>query len=379
MLIPRKEDYRQIQQLLDIFPITAILGPRQCGKTTLANLFKYNHYFDLENPRDIVRLENPQLTLEDLSGLIVIDEIQRIPDIFPLLRYLVDNNKTQKYLILGSASRELIKHSSETLAGRIGYHLLEGFRLSDLKKDSFKDLWLRGGLPRSFLASSTEKSLIWRNNYISTFLERDLPQLGINIPTQTMKRFWLMLTHYHGQIINFSELGRAFGISDTTVRRYIEILEGTYMINILQPWFTNTSKRLVKSPKLYFTDSGILHALENITSIAELESNIKLGASWEGFALQAVIGSLGKQTEVFFWRTHAGAEIDLTWKAKGLNWGIEFKYQDAPKLNRSLKVAQEDLQLNKIWVIYPGKQSYQLDKSITVLSIFDLPINWIYS
>jgi len=228
----------------------AILGPRQCGKTTLARTMNADHYFDLENPQDAARLDQPQLALEDLTGLIVIDEIQRMPELFTLLRYLVDQGRERKFLILGSASRDLIRQSSESLAGRIAYYYLGGFRLHDIGPENMKTLWLRGGLPKSFLAASDEESYLWRNQYVTTFLERDIPQLGITIPARTLRRFWLMLSNYHGQILNYAELGRSFGVSDMTVRKYCDILEGTFMIRILQPWYANIGKRIVKRPKL---------------------------------------------------------------------------------------------------------------------------------
>lgn len=260
-LIEREHDRETLDRWINMFPVVAILGPRQCGKTTLARMLNADHYFDLENPRDAARLDQPQLALEDLKGLIVIDEIQRIPGLFPLMRYLVDQKKKRKFVILGSASRDLIRQSSESLAGRIAYHFLGGFRLQDVGRENMRNLWLRGGLPRSFLAKSYEESHLWRNQYITAFLERDVPQLGITIPARTLRRFWLMLSHYHGQIMNYSELGRSFGVSDMTVRNYCDILEGTFMVRILQPWYVNIGKRLVKRPKLYIRDSGIFHTL----------------------------------------------------------------------------------------------------------------------
>lgn len=287
-LIERKTDLQQIEKLITLFPVVAILGPRQCGKTTLAKQIAYEHYFDLENPRDLARLDSPQLALEDLKGLIVIDEIQRKPDLFPLIRYFVDNNAQQKYLILGSASKDLLKQSAESLAGRIAYFHLGGFRISDIGKENPTKLWIRGGLPLSFMAETDEGSLLWREGYITTFLERDIPQLGINIPSRTLRRFWTMLSHYHAQIMNHSELGRSFGISDVTVKKYIDILEGTFMVRVLQPWNVNVGKRLVRRPKIYLKDSGIFHSLMSIDSMNQLLSHNKLGASWEGFALECV-------------------------------------------------------------------------------------------
>ena len=376
-IIERRIDGDVLARLMTIFPVVAILGPRQCGKTTLAKILKADHYFDLENPQDAILLDQPQLALEDLKGVIVIDEIQRKPDLFTLLRYLVDQNKKQKFVILGSASRDLIRQSSETLAGRIAYHYLGGFRLSDIEPAKAKTLWLRGGLPRSFLAASDGASLTWRSQYITTFLERDIPQLGINIPARTLRQFWTMLSHYHGQILNYAELGRSFGVSDMTVRKYCDILEGTFMIRILQPWYANIGKRLVKRPKFYLRDSGLYHALSSIETTKQLTAWPRLGASWEGFALECVCRILGKQdSELYFWHTHAGAELDLFWPNKGKNWGVEFKYEDAPRLTRSMQIATEDLQLAKLWVVYPGKKEYLLAKNISVLPLEMIGDKW---
>ena len=369
-IVDRRIDCDAFTKLMAIFPVVAILGPRQCGKTTLARTLKADHYFDLENPQDAALLDQPQLALEDLKGLIVIDEVQRMPDLFPFLRHLVDQNKKKKFLILGSASRDLIRQSSETLAGRIAYHYLSGFRLADIEPAKTKTLWLRGGLPRSFLAASDTDSYIWRTQYVTTFLERDIPQLGINIPARTLRRFWTMLSHYHGQILNYAELGRSFGVSDMTVRKYCDILEGTFMIRILQPWYANIGKRLVKRPKFYLRDSGIYHTLSSVETTKQLYAWPKLGASWEGFALECVCQTLGKQdSELYFWNTHAGAELDLFWQHKGKNWGVEFKYEDAPRLTRSMQIAVQDLKLSKLWVVYPGKKEYQLEKTISALPL----------
>ena len=378
-IIERNIDTGDVVKRISMFPVTAILGPRQCGKTTLARELDYEHYFDLENPRDLAKLEHPQLALEDLQGLIVIDEIQRLPDVFPLLRYLVDTNLSQKYLILGSASRELIKQSSESLAGRIAYYHLGGFRLHDVGVKKLKQLWVRGGLPDSYTPDTDEESLLWRENYIITFLERDIPQLGLTIPAHTLRRFWTMLSHYHGQILNYSELARSFGISDMTVRKYLDILTGTFMVRLLQPWYTNIGKRLVKSPKIFLRDSGIFHSLMEIESMEQLDSHNKLGASWEGFALECVSRSIGNTEEVlYFWRTHSGAEIDLFWQHGGKNWGVEYKYADAPRLTKSMKIAIEDLELEHLWVIYPGKECYKLSQQVTVFPLKEIPETWNY-
>ncbi|MBA3065463.1 ATP-binding protein [bacterium] len=378
-IINRPIDSAKIKHFLSIFPVTAILGPRQSGKTFLAKQLPYKHYFDLENPRDMTMLNNPQLALEDLEGLIVIDEIQRKPDLFNLIRYLVDTNPKQKYLILGSASGALMKQSSESLAGRIGYYYLGGFSISDIDSSNIMKIWLRGGYPRAYLAKSDRGSFLWLTNYISAFLERDIPQLGISVSANILRRFWIMLSHYHGQIINYSETGRSFGISDVTVKKYIDILEHALMLRVLQPWHVNMRKRLVKRPKIYIRDSGIFHSLNSIESCQQMLTHNKLGASWEGFALECVIRAIGKRYEDFyFWNTHTGAAIDLFWQNNGRNWGIEFKYGDSPKLTRAMKTSIEDLSLAHLWVVYPGKQLYKLHKNITVIPLSQINKVWSY-
>lgn len=378
--VERKQDIKAVQNLIDSFPVTAILGPRQCGKTTLARSFKAQHSFDLENPRDEAILEHPQLALENLKGLIVIDEIQRKPDLFTLLRFLVDSNHDQKYLILGSASRDLIRQGSETLAGRIAYYQLGGFRLDDFGAATLAGLWLRGGLPRSLLARTDEESFMWRRQYISTFLERDIPQLGFSIPARTLRRFWTMLSHYHGQLLNHAELARSFGVSDMTVRKYCELLEGAFMIRLLQPWAINIGKRVVRRPKLYLRDSGLFHALMSMETMEQVQSNPKLGASWEGFALEMISQALNMdEQDVYFWRTHSGSELDLYWQKGTRNWGVEIKYQDAPRLTRSMRIAIDSLKLDRLWIVYPGKKSYPVAADIHVLSLNDIGSSWEYN
>lgn len=370
-MIERREDTERLKRLMKIFPVTAILGARQCGKTTLARAFSADHYFDLENPRNLARLETPQTALETLDGLIVIDEIQRRPDLFPLLRYLVDTRKEQRYLILGSTSQELIRQGSESLAGRIGFHHLAGFTLSDV--DDMERLWLRGGFPKAYLADSDDDAFMWLENYVTTFLERDIPQLGITIPAATLRRFWTMLSHYHGQLLNYSELATSFGVSDMTVRKYIDILAGTFMVRVLQPWHANVSKRLVKRPKLYLRDSGLFHSLMTITSRQQLVTHPKMGASWEGFALEAVCRALGKRDEDFyFYRTHTGVELDLFWQDKGKNWGVEVKYADAPRNTKAIQSVLDDLDLEHLWIVYPGRESYPLGERVSVISLAEV-------
>ncbi|MBV8801895.1 MAG: ATP-binding protein [Gammaproteobacteria bacterium] len=370
---------QQIEDKLRTHPIVGILGPRQCGKTTLAKIYAEKmhlanvHHFDLEDPIDLARLENPKLTLEPLKGLIIIDEIKHAPNLFKLLRVLVDKNPLeQKYLILGSASRELIKQSAESLAGRISYLELTPFSYSETH--DLGKLWLCGGFPKSYLATNEKDSYEWRENYITTYLEQDLPNLGIHIAPQSLRRFWEMLAHYHANILNASELGRSFGSADTTIRRYLDILSGTFMVRQLQPWHANINKRQVKSPKIYFRDSGLFHTLLRIKSWRELQRNIKLGASWEGFALEEIIRTQHvKSHDCYFWQTHAGAELDLLLLLGDKKIGFEFKYTDAPKTTKSMHVSLEDLELDHLNVIYPGTIDYKLSEKI---SVFGLK-NWI--
>jgi hypothetical protein len=363
---------QQITDQLRIHPICCLLGPRQVGKTTLAREYAQEyfagnvHVFDLENALDLARLDNPMLAFNDVpETFIIIDEIQKRPDLFPILRVLVDQPENKKkFLILGSASRDLIQQSSQTLAGRIGYIELYPFSLGEVA-DS-KQLWLRGGFPKSYLAGNNADSFSWRQSYITTFLERDIADLGFVIPPVQMRRFWMMLVHYHGQIFNASELGRSLGVSDHTVRKYLDILAGTFMIRIVQPWFENLQKRQIKSPKIYFRDSGILHALEGIVQEKQLATYYKLGAFWEGFALEEIIKmmSVALGAQFYFWATQADAELDLLVMYQGQRIGFEFKYTDAPKITKSMVIAQQDLKLDKIFVIYPGKQIFPLSEKI---------------
>ena len=367
---------RAIEQHFEVHPICAILGPRQVGKTTLAKAYaeqvypQNSHFFDLENPLDLARLENPMLALSSLSqSLIVIDEIQLRPELFPILRVLVDQESQKKrFLILGSASRDLLRQSSETLAGRIGYIELPPFTLFETHESA--QLWLRGGFPRSYLASSNAASNTWRNSYITTFLERDISALGFDLPAPQMRRFWLMLAHYHGQIFNASELSRSLGVSSHTVRKYLDILAGTFMVRILSPWFENMQKRQVKLPKIYFRDSGILHALIGIRDATQLQTYPALGSFWKGFALEEVIRVLGTDSEeCFFWSTHAGAELDFFVIRYGKRIGFEFKYTDVPKTTKSMHSALQDLRLDHLAVIYPGTHHFPLLKNISAYGL----------
>lgn len=372
-MLNREKDRQEILELMSIFPITSILGPRQVGKTTLAITFKPDHVFDLENPRDLLLLNDPQTALENLKGLIMIDEIQIKPDIFPLLRYLVDYNPEQKYLILGSASSSLKQQSGESLAGRIGYYYLSGFNLTETGEGSTEDLLVRGGFPKSFLAKTEKQSYQWRENFISTFLGRDLQLLNVSVPSTDIFRFWVMLSHYHGNVINYADLGRSLDINPKTVKNYLSILEDAFMVRVLQPWFSNTKKRLVKQPKIYIRDSGVFHFLQSIKNIDELRHHPKLGASWEGFAVEEVISFLGKRSsQVFFYAAHSGVEVDLYFLDSGKKIGVEFKYKDAPRTTKSMHNAIEDLELDILWVVYPGDKFYQLTEKIFVLPITQL-------
>jgi uncharacterized protein len=360
-------------------PVTALLGPRQCGKTTLARLIAEGeaaHFFDLEDAVDRVQLENPLQTLSRLEGLVILDEIQRKPELFELLRVLVDRPENRaQFLVLGSASPRLIKGSSESLAGRIAFVDLGGFDLSEVGTDLMHRLWERGGLPRSFLAADEAASLRWRDDFVRTFLERDLPQLGITVPSDTMRRFWTMVAHYHGQVWNGAEFARSLGASEPTARRYLDLLAGAYMIRILPPWHENLRKRQVKSPKIYLRDSGLLHSLLRIQNAEQLRGHPKLGASWEGFALEEVLRIVDSR-DAYFWATHNGAELDLFVLARGKRYGFEFKYADAPRRSRSMLTALEDLDLEMLWVIYPGEVGYDLHERIAVVSLTELQERW---
>lgn len=371
-MIPREYYYTAVTAAIGRSPVCALLGPRQCGKTTLARMLAQDyavHNFDLESEADRRRLQNPELMLGSLSGLVILDEIQLVPELFSVLRVLVDQpDYHTNFLILGSASPQIVKGVSETLAGRIEFVDLAGFDLSEIPAGETEKLWLRGGFPRSFLAASEEDSLAWREGFIRTFLERDIPQLGISIPAAAMRRFWTMLAHLHGQTWNASELGRSMGLTDKTVRSYLDILTGTYMVRQLQPWHENIGKRQIKAPKVFLRDSGLLHSLLNINDRFTLLGHPRLGASWEGFALEQVL-SLVRPKQAWFWATHAGAELDLLFFTGGKRYGVECKFNEAPKVSKSMHSALADLDLTHLWVVYPGEHSYPVHKKITVLPL----------
>ncbi|MCP4352362.1 MAG: ATP-binding protein [Desulfobacterales bacterium] len=374
-MIPRKELITETTLALQANPVTALLGPRQCGKTTLAGMIGQETesvYFDLEDPGDILKLTNPKMMLQDQKGLIILDEIQRKPDLFPILRVLSDQPDFKgKFLILGSASPRLVKGVSETLAGRVAFVGIGGFGLKEIGTEQFERLWLRGGFPRSFLAESDNLSFKWRNDFIRTFLERDIPQLGISVPAMTLRRFWTMVAHYHGNIWNASELARSMGSSEATMRRYLDILSGTFLLRPLQPWHANLRKRQVKSPKIYFRDSGLLHTLLSIQSREGLLGHPKYGASWEGFAIEQILKVL-QPTDAYFWATHTGAELDLLIFVDGRAFGFECKCSDAPGITRSMRTALHDLSLCRLFIIYPGNDSFPLDDLIQVVSVSKL-------
>jgi predicted AAA+ superfamily ATPase len=352
--------------------VVTLLGPRQCGKTTLAREFVAPdslNYFDLEDPASLARLSEPDMALRPLKGLVVIDEVQRRPGLFPLLRVLADRHPLPaRFLILGSASPELLRQSSETLAGRIETVPLEGFRLRDLGASAQPRHWIRGGFPLAFTARNEGDSIAWRKQFLQTFLERDLPQLGIQITAAALSRFWHMVAHYHGQTWNAAEFARALAVNESTVRRYLDLLSGVFMVRQLPPWFENLGKRQVKAPKVYVRDSGLLHALLGINGARELAFHPKIGASWEGYAVEEVIKAL-RPDAAYHWATHGGAEIDLLLLHGGRRIGIECKRSDAPTLTPSMRIALADLKLNELKVVYPGERSYRLAPNVEVVPL----------
>jgi predicted AAA+ superfamily ATPase len=371
---------RVLARLRDLYrshPVVTLVGPRQCGKTTLALEFARTTarrwgpvtHFDLEDSRDLARLDNPRLAFEDLTGLVIIDEIQRRPELFPTLRVLVDRApKHRRFLVLGSASGELLQQSSESLAGRTAFLELTPFARHEVP--SVSRLWLRGGFPRAYLARSDRLAFSWLDEYISTFLERDIPSFGIRVPAEALRRFWMMLAHVHGGVLNHAELGRAFGATNKTIAHYLDILASTFMVRLLPPWFENISKRQVKAPKVFFRDTGLFHALLGVRAMRELVAHPRVGASWEGFALECVIRELElKRGEVYFWATHAHAELDLLAIVKGQRFGFEFKRADAPKLTPSMAIAVADLKLRHLFVINPGDATFPLTEQITALGL----------
>ena len=355
--------------------VVALTGPRQCGKTTLARALAAGRraaWFDLEDPVAAARLAEPLTALEPLRGLVVIDEVQRAPHLFPVLRVLADREPARvRFLLLGSASPELMRQAAESLAGRVEFVDMAGFTLEEAGEDALRRLWQRGGYPRSFLARGEGASLAWREDFIRTFLERDLRNLGINVPAAALRRLWTMLAHYHGQVWNASEIGRALGEAHTTVRRHADNLSGALVVRQLQPWFENLGKRQIKAPKVYVRDSGLLHALLGIGSGAALAQHPKVGASWEGFVIEQVLAVAGERN-AYYWGTQSGAELDLLLLRGGKRYGVEVKHADAPRLTKSMAIAQHDLGLARLFVVYPGSEAYALGTHAVALGLPEL-------
>jgi predicted AAA+ superfamily ATPase len=375
-MLTRTTHLEKIRRQLELIPVVALLGARQVGKTTLAREISRLadgpiHHFDLEDPSDLAQLQDPKLALAPLKGLIILDEIQRQPDIFPVLRVLVDRpNHEARFLILGSASPDLLRQSSESLAGRISFYELPGFDLAETGVETADELWMRGGFPRSYLAPDDEASDSWRRNFIRTYLERDLPQLGIRVPAETLRRFWTMVAHSHGQFLNLSRLAAAMGVSSTAVNNYIDILCDTYMVRRLPPYLPNIGKRMVKSPKVYLRDSGLLHTLLSLSNTHEVLGHPIVGASWEGFALETVIRHRqADERECFFWATHNGAELDLVIDKGGRRVGFEFKRTSSPRTTKSMHVALESLELDELVVVYPGDKEFPMADHVVAMPL----------
>src|SRR3990167_982924 len=374
-MIQRTEIKEYIQAALKRSRAVALLGPRQCGKTTLARELVDSaslNYFDLEDPESMIRLGDPKTAFASLKGLVVIDEVQRRPDLFPVLRVLLDRKPLPaKFLILGSASPDPLRQSSESLAGRLELIEMGGFNLAEIGQKEAKMLWLRGGFPLSFLAKNDTGSFTWRKSFIKTFLERDLREQGVDLPSVTLHRFWAMLANSHGQIWNAAPIASSLGVSEPTVRKYLDILTGVFMVRQLHPWHVNIKKRQVKAPKVYIRDTGILNSFLELKTEAEILRHQTCGASWEGFVIEQLIRIL-EIDHPYFWATHQGAEIDLVFNKGGRMYGVEVKRADAPAMTPSMRIALEDLKLERIAVIYPGNKRYSLDKKIEVVPFNDM-------
>ena len=372
MAVARPSVLSAIEVALARRPVVVLTGPRQCGKTTLARELLSEaslNYFDLEDPASLARLDEPMTALRPLEGLVVIDEVQRRPELFPVLRVLADRRaKPARFLILGSASGDLLRQSSESLAVRMERIGIGGFSLREVGARAGQTLWRRGGFPLSYLADSEADSLAWRKQFMQTLLERDFPQWGVRVPAVALLRFWTMLAHYHGQVWNAAEHARALGVSESTCRRYLDLLSDALMIRILQPWHANLRKRQVKSPKIYVRDSGLLHQLLGIASDKALLSHPRLGASWEGFVMEQVL-SVEPHDEALFWATHQGAEMDLILRRGDRLLGVECKRADAPRMTPSLHIALGDLQLERVAVIYPGDKRYPLSDRVEAVPL----------
>ncbi|MBC8426008.1 ATP-binding protein [bacterium] len=378
-MIQRTRHLTHVERLLDESRVVAILGARQVGKTTLARQIADRYdgpvlSFDLEDPDDLARIEEPKLAFGDHEGLIVIDEIQRRPELFPVLRVLVDrSDNPARFLVLGSSSPDLLRQTAETLAGRIAYHRLGGFSLDEVGREHGERLWIRGGFPLSFLAADDAASLRWRENFIATFLERDIPQLGFRVPGPTLHRFWSMLAHYHGQVWNGAELARAFGVSESTVRNYLDILSGALVLDVLQPWHENLRKRQVKSPKVYLSDTGLLHALLGLETARDIGGHPKVGASWESFVLGELVAHLGvRREDCHFWATYSGAELDLLIVRGNRRLGVEIKRTTSPRTTKSMHAAIESLGLDGLWVIHAGEHDFPMTDNINAVALDSL-------
>jgi predicted AAA+ superfamily ATPase len=378
-MLKRPHQLSRLKSLLKSNPVVAILGARQVGKTTLARGLRERwkqpcHVFDLENSHDLGRLADPLLTLQPLKGLVVLDEVQRLPELFPVLRVLADRRPIRtRFLVLGSASPNMLRQGNESLAGRIAYYTLDGLSLEEVGVKNHEKLWIRGGFPRSFLAKTNLESQTWRDDFVTTFLERDLPQLGIRVSATTLRRFWTMLAHFHGQVWNASQFSRNFGVNHTTIRHYLDILTSGFVIRQLQPWHENVSKRQVKAPKIYLADSGLLHSLLGLASKADVEAHPKIGASWEGYVISQVVNRLSvRPQECFFWATHAGAELDLLVVRGKKRWGFEVKRTSAPAITPSMRTALSDLKLQRLFVVHAGKHSFDMAKDIRAIALSDL-------
>jgi uncharacterized protein len=372
-LIDRKAARLAIANALQRSRAVAVIGPRQCGKTTLCQQFvpaSSVNYFDLEDPASQARLDEPMTALSRLSGLVVIDEIQHRPELFPVLRVLIDRKPQTngQYLLLGSASMHLLRQTSESLAGRIETIELSGFSLAEVGAKAMEKHWLRGAFPLSYLAPTDDNSLSWRKNFVRTYLQRELPQLGLRTPVSTLRRFWSMLSHYHGQVRNLAQLARTLGTTEMTARHYADLLEDLFMLRQLQPWHANLKKRQVKAPKIYLRDSGLFHYLLGIRTLKDLLEHPRSGASWEGYVIEEVLKALPVD-DAYFWATHGGAEVDLLLLHGGRKYGVECKRIDAPRVTPSMLTAIEDLELEKLTVIYPGEQPYQLSDQIFVMPL----------
>jgi hypothetical protein len=371
-MIERAELIATLKKALSRSRVVVLTGPRQCGKTTLARRLLSEtsvNYFDLEDPTDLDRLAEPMTALRPLKGLIVIDEVQRWPDIFPILRVLADRrDNTARFLILGSASGDLLRQTSESLAGRMERVTIGGFSLKELGAEAEQTLWLRGGLPLSYLARNEADSKAWRKSFIQTLLERDFPQWGVRVPAVALLRFWTMLAHYHGQTWNASVPARAMGVSESTARRHLDLLTDALVVRQVHPYHANISKRQVKAPKLYLRDTGLLHQLLGIGALKDLMSHPKVGASWEGFAIEQVL-MVEPHEEVFFWSTHQGAEIDLILRRGGKLLGVECKRTDSPRMTPSIRIALEDVGLARVAVLYPGTKRFPVSERVEAVPV----------